>query len=210
MQLQKQPAVSSSASSDTASSLAAKVYAAVCGKPRPSAPEASSLVPFQRSGDEWQVRLVVETPYSWSAHRGLITGKSQWSRHAALQLSQWSRHLSCSWSVSAGGTLSGKSQRSLCSSGQRSGDEWQATAAKTLTLQLVSAAGTNGKPQWQRHLAKRNPLHHQYHLHGHPLRFTKETKCLGVTLSDDLRWDLRWDSHITNQYYQQGQKDSGS
>ena len=41
---------------------------------------------------------------------------------------------------------------------------------------------------------KRSPLTCSYHLRGHPLADVKEVKYLGVTISDDLRWD----SHITN------------
>ena len=63
LQLQKQPAVSSS---DKASSLAAKVYA-VC---KTSVPEASTDFSSAAETDEWQVRIVVETPCSWSVQRG--------------------------------------------------------------------------------------------------------------------------------------------
>ena len=131
---------------------------------------------------------MVETPCSWSAHRGLITGKSQcqWTRHTALQLSPWSSHLvvgQCSdgdeWQipVSDRDTLQlVRVQRGRVASNSGR-DTLQlvrvlrgrvASHSGRDTLQLVSAAGTSRKPQWQRHLAKRNPLHHQYHLHGHP------------------------------------------
>ena len=45
---------------------------------------------------------------------------------------------------------------------------------------------------------KRNLHHHLYHLQGHPLKSAKETKFLGVMLSDDLRWDCHITSIATN------------
>ena len=99
---------------------------------------------------------VVETPQLQLVSAGGTSGRSQWL--VTLQLG----------SAQRGRVASHSGKDTDLAVGQCSGDEWQATVAKTLTLQLVSAAGTNGKPQWQRQLAKRNPLHHQYHLHGHP------------------------------------------
>ena len=130
---------------------------------------------FQRSGDEWQARIVVETPCSWSAHRGLITGKSQWSRHAALQLSQWSRHLAvgqCSggdeWRqipmsdrdtlqlvrVKRGRVASHVTLvETPCSWSGCSGDEWQVTVVETpcsWSVQRGRVASHSGKDTLQR------------------------------------------------------------
>ena len=157
---------------------------------------------------------MVETPCSWSAHRGLITGKSQWSRHAALQLSQWSRHL-------AVGQCSG-------------GDEWQipiSDSRDTLqlvrvqrgrvashsgrdTLQLVSAAGTSGKSQWSRHLAvgqcsgdewqatvAKTPCKEEPASPSVPPSWRPSPQVYQrdqVPGSHTLTDYLRWDSHITN------------
>ena len=52
------------AKASEASSLAAKVYA-VC---KASVPEASTDFSSAAETDEWPVRIVVETPCSWSAH----------------------------------------------------------------------------------------------------------------------------------------------